>query len=684
MFEFVRKHTKLLQFVLVLLIFPSFVFFGIQGYSRFSEGGASTVAKVDGRNISQAEWDQAHQRQVDRMRQQMPNIDVKLFDNPAARRETLETLVRERVLLSAAVRQNLMVTDERLQRLFLEDPQFAALRNADGSVNQALLAAQGMTSQSFVAQLRQELGMQQVLRGVAGTSLEPNAVADRALDALLQRREIAMARFDAKTYAAKIQPSDEQIDSYYKTHQAEFSAPEQANIEYVVLDLETLKKAIAVPEDELRAYYNNNASRYTVAEERRARHILIQTDKDAGADVKQKAKARADALLAEVRKAPGSFADLAKKNSADAGSAAQGGDLEFAGRGGMVSKALEDAVFAMKVGEVGEVETEFGYHVVRLEAVRGGDKKPLEAVRSEIEEEIRKQMATKRWAEAAEQFTNTVYEQADSLQPVIDKLKLEKHTASVKRQPAPGATGALASAKLLDAVFANDAVRNKRNTDAVEVAPEPAGVGAGAAAPAGAHRAAGRGARPRARTRDRNRGGGGSAQGRRGAVGSIAAIRSGRFAGEAHRVAHRGAGLACAGARCRAAARQRQAAVLQRRRSRQPGLRRGAPGRGAAARDQARRQHAPALAGGSGLVDRRDAGVPRCAEVALQGRDPRRGSLRAGAVAGAPKGRAAIIKRVGGGCSSVGRVPDCDSGRRGFESHQPPHFGDPMPDRQRS
>jgi len=471
MFEFVRKHTKLLQLVLVLLIFPSFVFFGIQGYSRFSEGGASTVAKVDGRNISQAEWDQAHQRQVDRLRQQMPNIDVKLFDNPAARRETLETLLRERVLLSAAVRQNLMVTDERLQRLFLEDPQFAALRNADGSVNQALLAAQGMTSQSFVAQLRQELGMQQVLRGVAGTSLEPNAVADRALDALLQRREIAMARFDAKTYAAKIQPSDEQIDSYYKANQAEFSAPEQASIEYVVLDLETLKKGIAVPEEELRAYYANNASRYTVAEERRARHILIQADKDAGADVKQKAKARADALLAEVRKAPGSFADLAKKNSADAGSAAQGGDLEFAGRGGMVSKALEDAVFAMKVGEVGEVETEFGHHVVRLEAVRGGDKKPLEAVRGEIEEEIRKQMATKRWADAAEQFTNTVYEQADSLQPVIDKLKLEKHTASVKRQPAPGATGALASAKLLDAVFANDAVRNKRNTDAVEVAP---------------------------------------------------------------------------------------------------------------------------------------------------------------------------------------------------------------------
>lgn len=472
MFEFVRTHTKLLQFVLVLLIFPSFVFFGIQGYSRFGEGGTNTVAKVDGRNVTQAEWDQAHQRQVERMRQQMPTVDVKLFDNPAAKRETLEALVRERVLLAAAVHRNLLVGDERLQRQFVEDPQFAGLRNADGSVNQAILAAQGLTSQDFVAQLRQELGMQQVLRGVSGSALPTPAVADLALDALLQRRQLALARFDAKSYAAKIQPGDAQIEAYYKAHESEFSAPEQASIEYVVLDLETIKKGIAVPNDEARKYYAENASRYTVAEERRARHILIAADKDAAADVKQKAKARAEALLAEARKSPASFADLAKKNSADAGSAAQGGDLDFSGRGGMVAKPLEDAVFAMKVGEIGELVTsEFGYHIVKLEAVRGGEKKPFESVRGEIDDEIRKQLAAKRWAEAAEQFTNTVYEQSDSLQPVIDKLKLDKRTASVRRQPAPGASGALASQKLLDAVFANDSVRNKRNTDAVEVGP---------------------------------------------------------------------------------------------------------------------------------------------------------------------------------------------------------------------
>ena len=139
----------------------------------------------------------------------------------------------------------------------------------------------------------------------------------------------------------------------------------------------------------------------------------------------------------------------------------------------MVSKPLEDAVFALKPGEIAPlVESEFGFHVIKLEAVRGGDTKSFESVRAAIADEVRRQQASKKWAEAAEQFTNTVYEQADSLQPVIDKLKLDKRSATVLRRPAAGAIGAVASAKLLDAVFGNDNVRNKRNnTDAIEVGP---------------------------------------------------------------------------------------------------------------------------------------------------------------------------------------------------------------------
>lgn len=470
MFDFVRSHTRLLQLLLLLLILPSFVVFGIQGYSKMNEGGNQVVANVDGQPIHQAEWDAAHQQQVQRVRQQMPNVDAKVFDSPAARAETLETLIRERVLAAAAQSLHLAVSDERLQRLFLSDPQFATLRNADGSVNKEVLAAQGMNSEVFAARLRQDLATQQVLKGVTDSVIAPSSTVTAALDALLQRREIRFARFDTKDYLARANPTAAETEAFYKAHEAEFKAPEQAQIEYVVLDLEVLKRGIAVPEEDLKKYYSENLARFTAAQERRARHILIKADRSAAADVKQAAKAKAESLSIEARKNANAFAELAKKHSEDAGTAAQGGDLDFFGRGAMVP-AFENAAFALKPGEISPViESDFGYHVIKLEAMRGGDVKPFEAARAGIEDEVRKQLATKRWAEAAEQFTNTVYEQADSLQPVLDKLKLTRLTATVQRTPPPGSTGPLASAKLLEAVFANDAVKNKRNTDAVEVA----------------------------------------------------------------------------------------------------------------------------------------------------------------------------------------------------------------------
>jgi peptidyl-prolyl cis-trans isomerase D len=471
MFDFVRSHTRLFQGILVLLIFPSFVFFGVQGYSSFTDGSNAKVAEVDGRGITQMEWDAAHQRNIERFRQQMPTADMKLLDSPAVRGETLDSLVRERVLLAAAERMHLGVSDERLQRVFATDPQFAALRNPDGSVNRDLLMAQGMSSEMFAQSLRQDLAMRQVMQGIGTTVVAPKAVVDPSLDALLQRRQVQFQRFDAQALRGKVNPSDADIETFYKANEALFRAPEQARVDYVMLDLQTLQKGVSVSDDELQRFYAENASRYTAAEERRASHILIKADKDMAAADRQKARAKADALLEQLRKSPGQFAELAKKNSDDPGSAERGGDLDFFGRGAMV-KPFDDAVFAMKAGEISNVvESEFGFHIIQLTGQRGGEKKSFAAVRAEIETEVKRQLAQKRFAEAAEQFTNTVYEQSDSLQPVIDKLKLEKRSALVQRTPAPGATGALASAKLLEAVFGNDAINNKRNTDAIEVGP---------------------------------------------------------------------------------------------------------------------------------------------------------------------------------------------------------------------
>ncbi|MFG6448202.1 SurA N-terminal domain-containing protein [Roseateles sp. BYS180W] len=471
MFDFVRKHTRLFQFALLILILPSFVLLGVEGYSRFIDGSNTAVGTVDGRKITQAEWDAAHRSQVERMRQQMPQIDAKLLDSPELKLEALNNLLRERVLFAAAQQQHLAVTDAVLEQAIKTDPQLAVLRGPDGKLNKAVLAAQGMTADMLVQRMRQDMLLNQVLGPVGQSGTAQQASAKLVFDALLQQREVQIKRFEPAAFAAQLAPTDAELETYYKDAKvsARFKTAESADIEYLVLELDALKSGVQVSADDVRKFYDENVSRYTMAEERRASHILI----NGGTNAQEKAKARerAQELLAQVRKNPASFAEVARKNSQDEGSAARGGDLDFFARGAMV-KPFEDAAYALKTGEISElVESDFGFHIIQLTGVRGGEKRPFEAVRGEIEEEQRRQLAQKRYAELAEQFSNIVYEQSDSLQPAADKFKLTLQKASVQRQPAAGAQGPLASPKLLDAVFGAESLKSKRNTEAVETAP---------------------------------------------------------------------------------------------------------------------------------------------------------------------------------------------------------------------
>ena len=476
MFEFVRKHNKIMQVMLFVLIVPSFVLFGLEGYSRFREGGEA-VAKVDGREITQADWDNAHKAEVDRLRQQMPNLDAKLFDSPEARYGTLERLVRERVMLAAVYKSNLLVGDQRVARELQANQMIASLRGPDGKLDmeryRQLLSSSGMTPEMYENQVRQELATRQVFGGVTQSAFTPLPQANVSLGSYFERREVQVARFNAADFKARVAPTDAELQAFYKDNAQMFQAPEQASIEYVVLDLAAVQGGITVNEADLRTYFEQNAARLAGKEERRASHILVAVNKGAPDADKQKARAKAEELLAQVRKNPDSFAAVAKANSQDPGSAPQGGDLDFFARGAM-TKPFEDAAFALKnKGEIsGVVESEFGFHIIRLTDIKAEKAKTFEEVRPQLEADLRKEQAQKKYAEAAETFSNTVYEQAESLKPVADKLKLEVRTAqAVSRTPAPGAAGPLANPKFLQSLFAPDAVERKRNTEAVEFGP---------------------------------------------------------------------------------------------------------------------------------------------------------------------------------------------------------------------
>ena len=473
MFDTVRNNSKIMMGLLFLLIIPSFVMFGIEGYSRFNDRGAA-VARVDGQKITQAEWDDAHKREVDRIRAQMPNIDPKLLDSAEARRATLERLVAERVMSVAAQKQLLVTSDARLARELQQNPSIAGLRGADGKLDmeryRQLAASQGMTPEMFENQVRADLSNRQVLGPIQASVFATAQQTDAALQAYLQRREIQVQRYAATDFASKVKPSEDDLNAFYKAHAERFRSPESADVEYLVLDVNSLTSSIQLPEQDVKSYYEQNVQRLGGQEQRRASHVLITAAKDAPAAERKQARAKADELLAQLRKAPKSFADVARKHSQDPGSAAKGGDLEYFGRGAMV-KPFEDTVFAMKDGEISDVvESDFGFHIIQLTGIKAPKAPSFESMRPQLEADLRKQQAQRKFAELADSFTNGVYEQSDSLKPVADKLKLTVQQAKgVTRTP--GSVPALANPKLLQALFSDDAVSKRRNTEAVEVAP---------------------------------------------------------------------------------------------------------------------------------------------------------------------------------------------------------------------
>ena len=478
MFDFVRNNTKIMMGILFLLIIPSFVLFGLEGYSGFKDQGA-TVAKVNGNKISQGDWDAAHKREVDRIRASMPNIDVKVFDTAEAKYATLERLVRDQVVAAAARKMNLIASDARLARELQSIPAIAALRLPDGKLDmeryKQLAASQGMTPEMFEMQMRADISNQQVIQGVQASAFATLAQTQTAMNAFMQRREVQIVNFPAADFLSKVNVSEADMQAYYDKNASKFQSAESADIEYVVLDIESLRQTIVLNEQDLKSYYEQNLQRLSSKEERRASHILITAAKDAPEAEKKAARAKAEDLLKAVKAKPASFSEVARKNSQDPGSAVKGGDLDFFGRGAMV-KVFEDAAFSLKKSEISDiVESEFGYHIIQLTDIKAPKAQSFEALRPSLEADLKKQQAQRKFAEMAETFSNTVYEQSDSLKPVAEKLKLSVQKASKVARNAesqnPQSKNYLNNPALLQALFSEASLQKQRNTEAIEVAP---------------------------------------------------------------------------------------------------------------------------------------------------------------------------------------------------------------------
>ena len=297
-----------------------------------------------------------------------------------------------------------------------------------------------------------------------------HSVAERILRLGDEKREVSVVQIQPEQFLANVKPGDDAIRAYYEAHKAEFQLPEQAQVEYVVLSMDALAEKAQVTADEALAYYEEHKHEFGQPEERRASHILISAPASASASDRAAARAKAEELLAEVRKFPQRFAEFAKQYSQDPGSAQTGGDLGFFARN-MMTKSFEDVVFRMKPGEISDiVETEHGFHIILLAETRGGKQASFEEVKKQVEQDVKKQKAARTFGEMADSFSNMVYEQSDSLKPAAESLGLtiqQSGWVRINSDEPPYFN----NERLLQAIFSEDAIKDKRNTEAIEVSP---------------------------------------------------------------------------------------------------------------------------------------------------------------------------------------------------------------------
>jgi peptidyl-prolyl cis-trans isomerase D len=469
MFAYVDKHKTIAQVVLSIITL-TFIFFGT--YSYFQRPSAIVaVATVNGDKVTQRDFDDLLREQQQRMEGQLKqNYDPAMFDNPEVRFALVDQLINQQLLHRQAQDAHLRVTDVQLQNYIAAIPAFQEDGKFSPDRYKLVLSGQNMTPGMFEDKLRDDLTLAPLQEPITAGNIVAKSSAERYLTLLEQKRTVATASIDADPFIKDAKVDDAAVKKFFDENQALLKSPEQVRLEYIVLSPETLAAQISVTPEEVRARYDQNAAAYGSAEERSAAHILIAVKPDASDADKAAARKKADDIAAQVRANPSRFAELAKGDSQDPGSAPQGGDLGSFAHDAMV-KPFADAVFAAKVGDiVGPVQSDFGYHVIKVTGITPAKLRPFDSVKTEIEASLRKAKAQQQFAATAEKFTNMVYEQADSLQGVGKALNVKvNETPFIGRAQVQQL--AQNNPKFADAVFSADSTSSKRNTDAIEVAP---------------------------------------------------------------------------------------------------------------------------------------------------------------------------------------------------------------------
>jgi len=466
MFDFVSNNKKFVQIFMALIILP-FAFWGVDSYNR-SGNAADVAATVNGVKITQRDFGDATRQQQERLRQQLgANFDAAMLDKPEMKRAIMDNLIAQRLLVGRAKDANLVVKDDQVARLIGGIEAFQLDGRFDKNRYSEVLSRQKISPLMFERRLREELLGQQLQDVYSQNGYVSGSVVENIIRLNEQQRVVSVSNVSFNQFEAIAKIDDAAVREYYEQNPTEFQMSEQAKVEYVELSADGLLSRVIINNEDVRRYYDEHLNDFGTPEERQASHILISSSAAESQLEQDAAKLKAEQLLQQVKRNPTKFGELAKQNSQDPGSAINGGDLGYFGRGMMVP-SFEDATFAMNVGDISNlVKTDFGYHIIKLVGIKPSRALPFDEVREGIANRLRQQKATDMFAELAEKFSNVVYEQSDTLLPAADLVGTKVEQSGWL---ANGSESERWTPMMLQAIFNDEAVKDKRNTQAIEVA----------------------------------------------------------------------------------------------------------------------------------------------------------------------------------------------------------------------
>lgn len=445
-----KVHGLFASIILILIC----VLFGLWGIQNYLGGGKEApVVSVGDKEFYQRDVNQAYQ-------QYAQNLAGMKFDEETLKKQALEKLVRDEVMLQYVQDQNLLVSDDTARDFIQTLEYFQKDGKFDKTQYQTMLGSQNMSSAEFVNRIKKALVMEQFQRAVVDSSFVTPAEINNFFKIQNQTRDVEYLTIPLIPVSQS--PSEEEITTYYQQHQDAYQTAEQVAIEYVELALDKLAAEINPSEEQLKAYYEEQKAQFATKERRKISHILFAFNKDKTADELALQKA----LKAKEDLKSKDFAALAAEVSDDKLSAKNGGDLGLFNVG-VMEKAFEDAASSLKLGEVSEpVKSAFGYHLIKVTELIPGDVKPFEAVKAEVSKAYQKAQAEAKFNTLAEKVAEVSYENPDSLAAVAQLLG--GATSKTEAFTRAAGEGVASDEKVRAAAFSEEVLKGS-NSEPLEV-----------------------------------------------------------------------------------------------------------------------------------------------------------------------------------------------------------------------